>query len=157
MTYRQEYMTRPAWMYLLTVNPIRHYSPNSKDFGYWRSWTLSRVCHPCPLRSGLTRNAYDITLDFIRHGKHARTQQGGPEQTQSVPTDRSRREAAAADEAKRQERAERERDEKGAAIKDRAHHTQAAEAIVKEERAAKDKIPTIKGLERFKLIDKMGE
>jgi serine/threonine-protein kinase RCK2 len=109
-----------------------------------------------PLPS-LTRNAYDISLDFIRHGKHARAHQQGPEQAQSVPNDRSRREAGVVEEAKRQERAERERDEKAAAIKDRAHHTQAAEAIVKEERAAKDKMPIIKGLERYKLLDKMGE
>jgi serine/threonine-protein kinase RCK2 len=101
-------------------------------------------------------NAYYVCLDFIRHGKHARTHQQGAEKTQNAPNDRSRREVVV-EEAKRLERLERERDEKAAAIKDRAHHTQAAEAIVKEERAAKDKMPSIKGLERFKLLDKMGE
>ena len=42
-------------------------------------------------------------------------------------------------------------------MKDKAHHTQAAETIVKEERAASSKMPQIKGLERFRLLDKMGE
>jgi hypothetical protein len=42
-------------------------------------------------------------------------------------------------------------------MKDKAHHTQAAEAMVKEESAAKNKLPNIKGLEKFKLLDKMGE
>lgn len=97
--------------------------------------------------------------DFIRHGKHARTQQPATtaEPNHGVQQSKDDRAHVAAEEAKRQEKAEREREDKAAALKDRAHHTQAAEAIVKEERAAKDKMPTIKGLERFKLLDKMGE
>lgn len=93
-------------------------------------------------------------VDFIRHGKHARTQQPATTEPAQPTNDRTR---LAIEEAKRQEKAEREREDKAAALKDRAHHTQAAEAIVKEERAAKDKMPTIKGLEKYKILDKMGE
>lgn len=36
-------------------------------------------------------------------------------------------------------------------------HTREIEMIVQEEREAKGKMPIYKGLERFKLLDKMGE
>ncbi|KIM25606.1 hypothetical protein M408DRAFT_209120 [Serendipita vermifera MAFF 305830] len=102
----------------------------------------------------------DAFKNFIRHGKHARTNQQAataePTTTHNVPS-KDERARLAAEEAKRHAKAEREREDKAAALKDRAHHTQAAEAIVKEERAAKDKMPTIKGLERFRLLDKMGD
>lgn len=100
----------------------------------------------------------DRLLDFIRHGKHARTthQQGNNDTTSTAPppSDVSRKEAEM---KKQQERAERDREEKQKAIKDKAHHTQAAEAIVQEERATSSKLPVIKGLEKYRLLDKMGE
>ncbi|CCA69082.1 related to serine/threonine-protein kinase [Serendipita indica DSM 11827] len=102
----------------------------------------------------------DAFKNFIRHGKHARAHnQQQQQQTQNdANSEQARKEAAlAAAEAKRHERAEREREEKQQAMKDKAHHTQAAEAIVKEERAASSKMPYIKGLERFRLLDKMGD
>ncbi len=43
------------------------------------------------------------------------------------------------------------------ATKQSQQYTREVEKIVKEERAAKEKMPTYKGLERFKLIEKMGE
>jgi hypothetical protein len=38
-----------------------------------------------------------------------------------------------------------------------ADYSREVEAIVLEEREAKNKMPTYKGLENFKLLDKMGE
>ncbi|KAG8830402.1 hypothetical protein FRC17_004928 [Serendipita sp. 399] len=102
----------------------------------------------------------DTLKNFIRHGKNARAHQPAQDTTISAATahhnEQLRREREAA-EAKRVERAEREREDKQKALKDKAHHTQAAEAIVKEERNASSKMPSIKGLERFKLLDKMGD
>ena len=43
------------------------------------------------------------------------------------------------------------------AIKQSHQYTREVEKIVQEERAAREKMPTYKGLERFKLIQKMGE
>lgn len=97
--------------------------------------------------------------DFIRHGKHARAHQATdaaispPQAAAPLAADASRKEA----EARRQERAEREKEDKAQPVKDKQHRTQAAEAIVKEERAASSKMPTIKGLESYALLDKMGE
>lgn len=117
-------------------------------------WTHSRVCRARSLLTPLTG-----FVDFIRHGKHARAGQATHDtsSTQPQPADTSSSPSRKEAEQRRQERAERERNEKVKAIKDKAHHTQAAEAIVQEERAANSKMPTIKGLERFRLLDKMGE
>jgi len=133
--------------------PLSPIIPEIERHSYLAAMDAFKSASPSP---PLGPSAYSISTDFIRHGKHARAhqQQQAAEQAQSAQNDRSRREA---EETKPQERAERERDEKAAGLKDRAHHTQAAEAIVKEERAVKDKMPGIKGLERFKLLDKMGE
>ncbi|KAG8825319.1 hypothetical protein FRC19_011683 [Serendipita sp. 401] len=106
----------------------------------------------------------DTLKNFIRHGKNARAHQQAQDTSSSSNSsaataqysEQLRREREAA-EAKRVERAEREREDKQKALKDKAHHTQAAEAIVKEERTASSKMPVIKGLERFKLLDKMGD
>lgn len=43
------------------------------------------------------------------------------------------------------------------AIKQSQQYTREVEKIVQEERAAKEKMPTYKGLERFRLVEKMGE
>ena len=42
-------------------------------------------------------------------------------------------------------------------VKDKAQTKELAEAIVKEENAARERLPYIKGLERFKILAKMGE
>ena len=43
------------------------------------------------------------------------------------------------------------------ATKQSQQYTREVEKIVQEERAAKEKMPTYKGLERFRLTQKMGE
>jgi len=95
--------------------------------------------------------------DFIRHGKHARAAQSAePSPADGHATARDQRlydqQPADRREPEHSVAAERERE--------RERHDQTkemAEAIVKEENAAKERMPLIKGLERFKLLAKMGE
>ena len=104
--------------------------------------------------------------DLIRHGKHARAAQSAD----PSPADRhanvrdqrlhdqqpvDRRQAERGVEREREEH-ERERERHDHA-RDKAQAKEMAEAIVKEENAAREKMPYIKGLERFKILAKMGE
>lgn len=94
--------------------------------------------------------------DLIRHGKHARAAQSvDPSQADGHPNARDQR-LHEQQQAERRERVEREHDRQDH-VKDKAQTKEVAEAIVKEENAAKERMPYIKGLERFKILAKMGE
>jgi len=97
--------------------------------------------------------------DLLRHGKHARAAQSAdPSQADGHPNARDQRlHEQQQPERREQDRAvERER-ERHDHVKDKAQTKEVAEAIVKEENAAKERMPHIKGLERFKVLSKMGE
>jgi hypothetical protein len=81
-------------------------------------------------------------IDLIRHGKahHTPQQQTQPQQAQPATSQKTVQPPEPKQEPK-QEPAPRE----------------AAELIVNEERQEKSKMPVYKGLEKFKLLDKMGE
>lgn len=106
--------------------------------------------------------------DFIRHGKHARTAQSADPLSADAhpnPAARDHRLHGHQQPERRGERdhaverdRERERDrDRHDHAKDKAQTKEVAEAIVKEENAAKERMPQIKGLERFKILAKMGE
>jgi serine/threonine-protein kinase RCK2 len=117
-------------------------------------------------------------VDLIRHGKHHHQNQPQQQQQQSPPQS-----AQSAPQQQQQSRVDgRADDRNGVASSSSAQasertvkqepqqvpqqvtpespqpaHREAAEKIVKEEREAKEKMPTYKGLENFKLLEKMGE
>ena len=97
--------------------------------------------------------------DLIRHGKHARAAQSvDPSQADGHVNARDQH----LHEQQQPERRERERavereHERHDHVKDKVQTKDVAEAIVKEEKAAKERMPYIKGLERFKILAKMGE
>ena len=103
--------------------------------------------------------------DLIRHGKHARAAQSAdpsPADSHANARDQrvhdqqpvDRRQPERGVEREREHERERERHDH---VRDKAQAKEMAEAIVKEENAAKEKMPYIKGLERFKILAKMGE
>jgi hypothetical protein len=104
--------------------------------------------------------------DLIRHGKHARAAQSvDPSPADGHPNARDQRlhdhqqgERDRTAECDRTAERDRDRDrERHEHIKDKAQTKEVAEAIVKEEKAAKERMPSIKGLERFRILAKMGE
>ena len=111
--------------------------------------------------------------DLIRHGKHARAAQSADPSLadghanlrdqhlhDQHPADHRQPERGVEREREREHERERERErdrERHDHVKDKAQTKELAEAIVKEENAAKERMPFIKGLERFKILAKMGE
>ena len=100
--------------------------------------------------------------DLIRHGKHARAAQSAdpsPADAHANARDQRVHAPQQAEHRERERAADRDRDReiRQEHIKDKAQTKEVAEAIVKEENAAKERMPHIKGLERFTLLDKMGE
>ncbi|KZT62880.1 Pkinase-domain-containing protein [Calocera cornea HHB12733] len=105
--------------------------------------------------------------NLIRHGKHGKDQPraGDRSAATSETTSPNAQAASSAATKEQQRRVEREvqrerqedaREREGYGQKDNRYgHT--AEQIVREEREAKNKMPQYKGLERFKLLDKMGD
>jgi len=84
--------------------------------------------------------------DLIRHGKnhHQSTKQQQHQTSQDPQPSQNQQSAPASQSHKRQEASTPQTKELAA-------------KIVEEERQARVKMPTYKGLERFKLLDKMGE
>jgi hypothetical protein len=99
--------------------------------------------------------------DLIRHGKHARAAQSAdpsPADGHSNARDQRLYDQQPGDRREPERAVERERErERHDHAKDKTQTKEVAEAIVKEENAAKERMPLIKGLERFKLLAKMGE
>jgi hypothetical protein len=98
-------------------------------------------------------------LDLIRHGKnHIHVRQDEP--SAAPPTDaRSQPERRQQAEVQPQPQPKHQQPNKAqpATTKQSQQYTREVEKIVREEREAMDKMPTYKGLERFKLIEKKGE
>ena len=108
-----------------------------------------------PMSTSLTLHPF---ADFIRHGKHARAAQSADPSLVDAhpnPTDQHLHEHQQPD--RREREREREREARHEYARDKAHTKVVAEAIVKEEKAANEKMPLLKGLERFRLLGKMGE
>ncbi|EJU06270.1 Pkinase-domain-containing protein [Dacryopinax primogenitus] len=103
--------------------------------------------------------------NLIRHGKHGKDQPRAGDRTSPSQTTAAHAQGTSSNPPREQRRAEREvhrevqQDTQQCEVhgqKDnRFGHT--AEQIVREEREAKNKMPQYKGLERFKLLDKMGD
>ncbi|KAK7470826.1 MAPK-activated protein kinase Srk1 [Stygiomarasmius scandens] len=93
----------------------------------------------------------DAFKNLIRHGKHHQPQT----RDEPAPPENARQHR----QEHRQERQEQRQEP--AAGKQQAkkpeEHREAAEQIVKEEREAKAQMPSYKGLENFKLLEKMGD
>lgn len=83
-----------------------------------------------------------VSIDLIRHGKHHNNQH----RDESHPSDQ----APTRNQPVNQSPNPPEQDQQPA-------NREAAEQIVKEEREAKAQMPSYKGLENFKLLEKMGE
>jgi hypothetical protein len=116
-----------------------------------------------PILDFLSLMSTPLTLqpfaDLIRHGKHARATQStdpSPADGHANARDQRLHDQQPADRRERECAVERER-ERHDHVKDKAQTKEVAEAIVKEENAAKERMPSIRGLERFKVLAKMGE
>jgi hypothetical protein len=103
-------------------------------------------------------------VDLIRHGKnhiHVRQDEFPASQPSAAPaTDaRSQPERRQQAEAQTQSQPKQQQPSKAqsANTKQSQQYTHEVEKIVREEREAMEKMPTYKGLERFKLIEKKGE
>lgn len=120
---------------------------------------VSRDLHTCGTDPDLTgRQSFK---NFIRHGKQARQPDASPPSTSNAAaSERAYREQQAAREQQARAQAEREAREQAAAQQAKAAqpvYDEAAARIVAEEREAKGKLPNYPGLERYKLVVKMGE
>jgi len=127
------------------------------------SWRSRRVQKYGSFSSICSLFQFTISLDLIRHGKHHREdppdvsasrrqnqqQYQQPQQPQQQqPQPQQHQQAQQAQHSHKQANPE---PQVTAAPRD------VAEQIVKEEREAQEKMPTYKGLENFRLLEKMGE
>jgi hypothetical protein len=106
-------------------------------------------------------------VDLIRHGKHARADQNQkdthPSAVSAPLPDRHNRDQQGETHhttyppSKREPVAAHQVHVGGGGANKGDKYAKEAEAIVKEEREAKSKMPVYAGLENFKLLDKMGE
>jgi ATPase subunit of ABC transporter with duplicated ATPase domains len=110
----------------------------------------------------------DAFKNLIRHGKnHVHIRQDDTSSSAAPPADTHANYQRAQPERRQQANAQPQTQQKQqqqqsakvqpVATKQSQQYTRESEKIVQEERAAKEKMPTYKGLERFKLIQKMGE
>jgi hypothetical protein len=120
-------------------------------------FSFSTLALPC---------SHQLFLDLIRHGKHHH-----PARSDAVKShdEQSAQPSQAHSRAPRQQgqAPTQPAEADPAAHHDARHHNQQpmksppareiAESMVNEEREAKTKLPTYKGLENFKLLEKMGE
>jgi hypothetical protein len=90
-------------------------------------------------------------LDLIRHGK-AHKQSDAESELSAPPQSTQHR-----TQPRERDLLEPQPPPKEAPKSPPATYQREAEIIVKEERQARNKMPVYKGLERFKLLDKMGE
>ncbi|KAF8996279.1 Pkinase-domain-containing protein [Hymenopellis radicata] len=95
----------------------------------------------------------DAFKNLIRHGKHHNHQQ----QQHETPKPADDLSAPETTRASQQQQHHHQQPEKQQPKQDPAATRQAAEEIVKQEREAQGQMPTYKGLENFKLEDKMGD
>lgn len=99
--------------------------------------------------------------DFIRHGKNATAKQRNGNEDQQLA--QQQHEAQLQEQQQRRQARDQNRDHPRDGQQQQTHRTQDVkyrlelEQIVQEEREAKDKMPTYKGLENYRLLDKMGE
>lgn len=97
--------------------------------------------------------------DLIRHGKnHSSRQQDDPNYPSSgtpTPTHSHHKQPKESRDSRAAEPQKQHRDHQQQSQTPK--YKEEVEKIVQEERAAKNKMPNYKGLEQFKLIDKMGE
>ena len=107
-----------------------------------------------------------LLADLIRHGKNAAAKQrNGNEDQQWAQQQHQQQQQQQAQPTQQQRRQARDhnRDHPRDGQQQQTHRTQDVkyrqelEQIVQEERQAKDKMPTYKGLENYRLLDKMGE
>ena len=100
--------------------------------------------------------------DLIRHGKnhHSSRQQDDaayqPAYTQSHAQQQQQQQQRAAEQQTRQQR-EAQQQQQQQTQKSSPKYKEHVEQIVQEEREAKGKMPVYKGLENYKLLEKMGE
>jgi len=100
--------------------------------------------------------------DLIRHGKaHQGQRQGGPEvdfvsPEHQQPHQQQRQHRAVPPKERNPPEAHKHHNEPKDHMKT-ADYSREAEIIVKEERQAKSNVPQYKGLERYRILEKMGE
>jgi hypothetical protein len=148
---------------------------------YGRIYSLPSLCLPVSPSSTLSKvstlSHFSIIFfkkdrlfsDLIRHGKnhiHAR-QDDALSSSSAPPVDTHTHHQRAHPERRQQvtvqqpqqpqQQQQQPAKAQPVASKQSHQYTREVEKIVQEERAAKEKMPTYKGLERFKLIQKMGE
>ncbi len=101
-------------------------------------------------------------LDLIRHGKH----HNHVKQDNPPAAERESRFSSSSTRAQHQQQQQQPQQQQALPVNAQNTHAgqlpipqprEAAEQIVLEEKEAKAKMPTYKGLEQFKLLDKMGE
>ena len=103
--------------------------------------------------------------DLIRHGKNHSARQhddAAPyaqphHQPPATTTQQQRQRDAAAHQPQQQQQPHQQHHQQHHQPKDTAKFKEEIETIVKEEREAKGRMPTYKGLENYQLLDKMGE
>jgi hypothetical protein len=107
----------------------------------------------------------DAFKNLIRHGKnhvHARqddtsSSSAPPDPPANQRAHPERRQQANAQHKQQPQQQPQPVKAQPVATKQSQQYTREVEKIVQEERAAKDKMPTYKGLERFRLVQKMGD
>lgn len=111
-----------------------------------------------------SRILLSLILDLIRHGKnhiHVRqddfpSSQAPPAPTADTCSQPERRQQPDV-QAQSQPKQQQATKSQPATAKQSQQRTREVEKIVREEREAMEKLPTYKGLERFKLVEKKGE
>lgn len=134
----------------------------------------SRVCPSLNFNGNHLINHITI-VDLIRHGKHARAPVAQPPPPvvsvePSVTISGKQHQRRVREQQQHQQQRQAEEHAKQVELKQAPQHAAAthpaailsphkeiAEFIVKEEREAKNKLPTYSGLENFELAEKMGE
>jgi hypothetical protein len=115
-----------------------------------------------PLTSLYTpRILLSLILDLIRHGKnhiHVRQDDFPSSQAHPAPAADARSERRHQPDVQVQSQPKQQQATKAQpATAKQSQQLREVEKIVREEREAMDKLPTYKGLERFKLVEKKGE
>jgi flagellar motor protein MotB len=122
---------------------------------------LSRVSSPCTTASSSIFINHISVVDLIRHGKnHAQTQparQHDDQQYQYTSQQQQQQAAHHHHQPQQQQAREKTREQQHQQTQKTHAYQQELEQIVQEEREAKETMPTYKGLEQYKLVEKMGE
>lgn len=124
------------------------------------SSTRSRVCsHPCvPYSRRVANPPWHIT-DLIRHGKnhHTSRQEESAHQPYSQQTQTQQQRTVDSQQQSSRQQKEAQHQQQQTQKHASPKYKEQVEQIVQEEREEKGKMPVYKGLDDYKLIEKMGE